>query len=593
MKWFQRFGLKKKLFLMLVALVILPLIFLSMLMYSLSRGSLKKNMSDTLYAAAEGRMAELDYFYGTVGNVLTTMAGSTGILDYFAYQGSGKDSDMFVQSLSSLSSQLEYILTLYSNYVDSIAVVPYDRSYYQMVKRAPGSRYYDWRLFRRSDGEKEMIALPESSELGLEWCFFRDPEEGGTVGTVHIGIFDAGQGIFLGNLSCILNMDYFNQSVQSLASDGAIAILTEPGGEPIASSVEEERTEKFLETAMAETGRNGRDTVTVDGLRYLKVETVSSGMGWRMYLFAPYRSFLGALRAIPFLIAAAVLGYMLYSALLVRRIFHVIYQPIKRLSDEMSHFTYESISVWHEPRATDELKELEIGFNQMKKDIARLIENVKKEQEQKKEMEIRALQAQIMPHFLYNTLNSIKSLINTGRTREASEMLVAFISLLRISVDTTEECITLYEEISYLRHYILIMNVRYSQSIQLAVDVDERLLRYKLPKFILQPVVENSIIHGYEWGQKEVVPVIEVLVRQKKESIILTIADNGSGIPPEKLEELKRGIETEKKDRRFSRIGISNIAGRLRLLYGEEYGICVESEMGKGTRVTITIPKRQ
>lgn len=584
-----KFGLKGKLFLMLVALVLLPLALLSTLAYSLSASSVEKNTAYTLTSAASGKMTEMDYFYGNITDILTTTAGSVDMLDFFTYQESGGTSGLYTQSLSALSSKFDYVLLLYNNYLDSIAVVPNDRLYYQIVRRAPSSKYYDSMFFSCSGNE---IAPPVVNELGIEWRFTQDPSSGKLIGTAHTSIFSASKNAFLGTLSCIINMDYIDKNVNSLASDGNVVILTEAGGAPISSSVSMEAAEAFLSSVAGAEGAGKGKPVHVGSRRYLWVDAVSPSTGWRMYLFAPYEIFMGGLRTIPLVIIAASIVYLVYSLLLARYIFRVIYKPIKRLTDDMNNVTYESITVQNEPRATDELKELEVGFNKMKRDITGLIENVRVEQEQKKEMEIRALQAQIMPHFLYNTLNSIKSLINMGQAKEASEMIVAFINLLRISVDTAEECIYLYEEISYLRHYILIMNHRYHQSIQLQIDMDETLIRCKIPKFILQPVVENSIIHGYERWQKGYNAVIQVVIRQEGEDIFITVSDNGCGIAPEKLEKLKQGIRAESRPNHFSHIGIGNIADRIRLLYGEDYGICVESNVDEGTKVTVKIPKR-
>ncbi len=147
MSRFAKFGLKGKLFLMLVALVLLPLALLSTLAYSLSASSVEKNTAYTLTSAASGKMTEMDYFYGNITDILTTTAGSVDMLDFFTYQESGGTSGLYTQSLSALSSKFDYVLLLYNNYLDSIAVVPNDRLYYQIVRRAPSSKYYDSMLF--------------------------------------------------------------------------------------------------------------------------------------------------------------------------------------------------------------------------------------------------------------------------------------------------------------------------------------------------------------------------------------------------------------------------------------------------------------
>lgn len=238
-----------------------------------------------------------------------------------------------------------------------------------------------------------------------------------------------------------------------------------------------------------------------------------------------------------------------------------------------------------------EIDELCITFNEMVDRIERLIEQVRldeknklKLKEDKRFLEIQALQAQINPHFLCNTLESIRCLIDERENESASKMMRYLNNLFKYGISREEPLITIEQELVYAKSYMTIINMRFGGKIQTKWRIDSELLYYKTLKLILQPVIENAIQHGMEGIESM---NINIVCTKAENKITFFISDNGRGIEPEKLEKLKNSLKEGMYD---AGIGIANVDRRIKIYFGDEYGLNMESVFGKGTTVIITIP---
>ena len=202
-----------------------------------------------------------------------------------------------------------------------------------------------------------------------------------------------------------------------------------------------------------------------------------------------------------------------------------------------------------------------------------------------KNLELKALQAQINPHFLYNSLEMINSTALLNNIPDIAAQVTALSRFYRLSLSQGKEIITIGEELEHIRIYIHIQNMRFQNRISYNIDVQEEVLKYKTLKIILQPIVENSIIHGiFEKDSKS--GVISVSVDKMNDSIFINIEDDGIGIPEEKLKNLLNYSIPEEA----SGYGIKNIDQRIRLYYGQKYGLSFLSKPGAGTKATVHIP---
>lgn len=237
---------------------------------------------------------------------------------------------------------------------------------------------------------------------------------------------------------------------------------------------------------------------------------------------------------------------------------------------------------------TEEIQELSKTYNTMLQRINQYIEEKLKIQEEKRNAEIHALQMQINPHYMYNTLASIKWLIWQGDTAKSTAVIDAFISLLRNTISNTDEFVSVEQEIENLRNYTLINQTRYGDAVDVEFYVSESCKECLVPKLILQPFVENAFFHAFPKGMSG---EISVFVKEERHYLRFDIVDDGVGMGTETLSALRN--KTTKKSEHFTGIGINNVDDRIKLIYGMDYGINIVSEKEKGTTITILLPRRK
>ncbi|MDN3015604.1 sensor histidine kinase [Paenibacillus sp. BSR1-1] len=269
---------------------------------------------------------------------------------------------------------------------------------------------------------------------------------------------------------------------------------------------------------------------------------------------------------------------------------HRISQPIRRLQQAMKNVKSGDLDQTFHVKSKDEIGELGRGFNEMIVQIKKLIQSVSKEEKLKKAAEITALQLQINPHFLYNTLESINSLARIKKEHEISHLIVLLGRLLRLSISSFEEKIPIHQEIMYIESYLEIQKVRMRDPLDYTITLEDGIKNCLTTKLILQPIVENAIIHGIDplrtFGR------IKIEGKFLDEMIIFTIADNGKGIHPEQLEQIRERLKnnSEELSKYKKKIGLYNVQTRIRSHYGENFGISIDSKVNKGTTVTIKFP---
>jgi two-component system sensor histidine kinase YesM len=235
-----------------------------------------------------------------------------------------------------------------------------------------------------------------------------------------------------------------------------------------------------------------------------------------------------------------------------------------------------------------EVRELSSTFNYMLDGLNNYVNKQMQMQKEKRKAEIHALQMQINPHFIYNTLSSLKWLMWQGKVEKSTETIDAFISLLQNTISNKNEMITIAQEIENLKNYVLINHIRYGDSIRVNFFVMPNCEEYIVPKLIFQPFIENAFFHGFK--DKDT-GVIHVLINEQNGVLICEIIDNGVGIASKDIKNLFNN--SSKKHEHFTSIGINNVNDRIKLLYGEKYGVIITSELNEGTTVKITIPAQK
>ncbi|MDQ6418901.1 sensor histidine kinase [Paenibacillus sp. LHD-117] len=266
-----------------------------------------------------------------------------------------------------------------------------------------------------------------------------------------------------------------------------------------------------------------------------------------------------------------------------------IYRPLTALVEQTSRIIRGNLNTSIDDRSKDEIGYLSDKFNVMVDKINALIEQTKTEQRQKREIELQMLQAQINPHFLFNTLNSLKWTAQLSQAESVSVGLSALAELLRGTIVDKKEYVTIKEELRYIDNYVEIQKIRYGSTFDVSIETEDEAGGCLAPKFILQPIVENAIIHGQEGISHNL--LIRIRCRLEGDTLQITIEDNGKGMGQDTVNKLLQGRGKSSSDGRLSNIGISNVDERIRYSFGNEYGLRIESEPAVGTTVTLTMPK--
>mgnify|MGYP002549872132 CR=1 FL=1 len=261
-----------------------------------------------------------------------------------------------------------------------------------------------------------------------------------------------------------------------------------------------------------------------------------------------------------------------------------ILKPLSEVIRHMDTFGHQDFSTRIEVRGNDEAALVARHFNQMADQIQDLIQKVYEGTIRKKEAELKALQAQINPHFIYNTLFSVKCLVSLGENDTAERMLENFTAMLRTILGQKDEMISLQEELVILHQYFVVLQCKYGDEILLDVDIPEDLLKQRVLKFVLQPIVENSIFHGLEPAGSKGHVVVRAWERGAR--LYLSVEDDGAGMDCNRLKEVQGTIGSDNS----TMVGINNTVKRIKLHFGAQYGVEISSEKDVGTKVVLILP---
>lgn len=276
-----------------------------------------------------------------------------------------------------------------------------------------------------------------------------------------------------------------------------------------------------------------------------------------------------------------ILFVMLTSAFISSK----ISQPIKKLEKSMKMVEEGMFDINIDVKGEAEVAQLSKTFNLMVARIRYLMDQIVLEQEAKRKSELEVLQAQINPHFLYNTLNSVIRMVGSGKNDDVITMITSLSKLFRISINKGKNIITILEEVEHARNYLIIQKIRYKNKFNFKIEVQEETLKCKTIKLILQPIIENAIYHGIEYMVDEGMITISISIVEGK--ILFRVTDNGLGMKPEVLKNI---LLNGSKSKEGSGFGVKNVHERIQLYYGKEYGIQIESEPEAGTDVKIWLP---
>lgn len=562
--------IKNKIFLSYVLLLIVPLLVITLITYWKSKDMIEKKSIDQFYTVSQLANRQFDQYFLEIDNLSMNIFQGKIVQKklsqpFHSYHERTKDD--FEQE-KEMTNFLRGIYKLKPG-ISSILIYGYNgRNYYYHPKRSWNMAYDGTRepWFRNTvakDGAWVLSGRRDEKQLYNK--FDRRPEEVVTFSRV------------IKNLQTlepigVLAINVKIETLESLAGVNTGAnklIIYDQDGKPVVASI----------------GLHPR----LRGKEFLQVSSVSSFTRWKSAYYASKEDLIKESKQVRNLMILVTVLLLIIASILAHFISSGIVKPLRRLKVKMKAAERGEFNIREETHSvrSDEIGELTQGFNHMLKQIEMLVEEIRKQERQKREAELSALQARINPHFMYNTLNGLRwAALMEGNHRIAG-LITSFVYLLKFSAKNQDALITLHQELELLQHYVELMKMRNDQ-FEFRLQVDDRIKHHLIVPFLLQPIVENAIFHGIVPADRR--GVIEVNVYSHDEMNVAVIRDNGVGIEEEKVKALLLPVNQSKRGENFSKIGLSNVYDRLRLQFGSSAELKVKSSLNQGTEVRIVWP---
>ncbi len=310
---------------------------------------------------------------------------------------------------------------------------------------------------------------------------------------------------------------------------------------------------------------------------------------WKIVGVIPKRAITESVNYIKILMIMLAAVAVAVSMIVAELVAESVTRPIDTLVDAMEQVYVGNLDVSVQTGRTDEIGVLYRSFNHMTGEMKRLIDAIYREQEALRKQELKALQAQINPHFLYNTLDSIIWSLRMKQVEESIEMLAALTDFFKISLSKGKDIITIEEEVKHVSSYLSIQHQRYREKFDYDINVDPALPGCRTPKLILQPIVENAIYHGLK--PKEGTGYLYIHIFSEGDDILMRVEDTGMGMPKERVEKLNRELASVSSDQQGTGYGVRNVNDKIKIVFGKTCGVEIQSVEGEGTIVTLRIHK--
>ncbi|MDF2649273.1 MAG: Cache sensor signal transduction histidine kinase [Paenibacillus sp.] len=564
-------------------LIVVTIMVIAWMSYNLSTDAVKKNSRDYTYQLMGQVSSNIDSYMIYMDNISRMVLSNYDIKEYLlkqVYLGAiGKEDlkqkiSFQLNSVLSTRKDISSILIFGTNgeiipYNENIKlnpkVDPTEQSWYKKAIEAKG------KVVISSSHVQNMILNEYNSVISLSRELSSD------VGDEKLGVLlvdlnysvinDICNKIKLGNRGYVFIVDaqgniVYHPEQQMINNNQKIELISQVMRTPGSSFVTSEGTNSRMYTIKTSQSTGWK----IVGVNYVD-ELVSNKHELQTYTF---------FGGIGFLIIAVLLSIILSLR---------ISRPIKHLESSMKEVEKGNFDIQVDIQSSNEIGHLSNRFNRMTIEIKELMLQNIKEQELKRKSELQVLQAQINPHFLYNTLDSIIWMAETGKSKEVILMTASLAKLFRLSISKGQEFISIFNEIEHIKNYLTIQKMRYKSKLDFEINVDKSILSNKVIKIILQPLVENAIYHGVRNNAGK--GYIQITGIRKGNRILLQVIDNGIGMSPEEIHKMYQKDRTSEKG---SGIGVQNVNRRIKLHFGDPFGLHFESELGRGTTVNIWLP---
>lgn len=397
----------------------------------------------------------------------------------------------------------------------------------------------------------------------------------------------------LGNLYVAVNVTFFEKFLEDLrGKENTTMWIMDKQGNIIYHTNDKEMGKK-VEAIHEYPLLNGSFRTNIDGQKTLISLGEAKGFPWILVHSIPLKNLTeqtGSVRNVTILLFIVVICITTFISIFLA---WTVTRPIKQLSNIMKDIETGNFSVEVPIHSGDEVGMLATSFRSMLIKIRELIQKNYLIEIRQKNAELYALQSQINPHFMYNTLETIGMVVEEGERDQVVRMITLLGRMMRFSISDKDTLVSIFSEVQHIRDYLEIQKFRFEDRLSFRIREDVDSNKYYTPKFLLQPIIENAIKYGLE-KRKEIVIEIEVVEEQMAEgmtAILFIIRDDGPGIEENTLVKLRKLLSSDPMESRDSGFGIINVYARIAMMFGESYGLQLKSEVGKGTEIVLRIPK--
>ncbi|RED57064.1 cache domain-containing sensor histidine kinase [Cohnella phaseoli] len=585
--FFSNLNLRPKLIILFMISVVVPLIVFGSILYRVSAQEVEVEMRQTSLQTVQQMSLTLDEYVRQI-DTLSKMPYTSPEAERYLLGSSNVKlyTDKYsAADVEAVETFLENLLKVRQD-IEFVSLVSLNGNIVSRSRAGAVKAQYDfykepiYENLRKSTGEKTMVPLHEADYLF-----------GGKKRVFSIGrkVLSFHEGFYIGYIL----IDYNENAIikigggASIGKTGSVLLLDKYGNVMHSSGqlARSSGTEDILRIAADKENMN--EVLDVGGDKRILVSSVSEYTGWKVVGVLPYEDILQRVKGIKTVFYAmgiiCVTLVFAFSMLVSKG----VVKPIRLLQSTMRQVEKGDTEAKVTVRSRNELGQLSLSFNRLIEKLNVLLRTIKSVETKKREAELIALKSQINPHFLYNTLDSIRMMAIIDDKREIAGAIEALANIFRYSIKGREDIVDIKEEIEQAMNYVHLQKIRYEDKFEVIADVDEQALGYKAIKFSLQPIVENAIFHGIE--NKKGKGALWISVKKSSQNIVFEVRDDGVGMDETKLAELV-GRLSAKEEAAADHLGLNNVHDRIRLYFGEGYGLSIDSKAGEGTSVTLTIP---
>ncbi|WP_379163694.1 sensor histidine kinase [Paenibacillus sp. sgz5001063] len=575
--------MERKLIVVFVFLISMPITYVSYLSSHTTFNSVLMHATASASQMADSASDTVDRYVADLKRNTTLPLYNTDVQFYLEEKNTDWDKNTSMSMfLSYLSHTKEEIIAVYL--VDKYGLVFYNTSP-NINELFPAEWLPEWQRLSETAGVAPVVQGRHTIRVGASahrevFSVLRTVTSVSTLKRIGIIVFDIDISLFKGIVDPVNTVTQGNTMIMD---DKGELVYASDELDDQKSGQQENNIQLFLPHM---NGDAGHFQIQLGGKDYLAVYTVSKETGWTTLVSIPLDRILSPVEKTRNTLIITTLAIIAFALFVATFISHALTKPLKSMVRLMKQVQHGNLEVWLHPKYNDEIGMLGSHFNRMIVRVKDLLQEVSMTEKRKQKADMRALQNQINPHFIYNTLESIRMLAESSEDPRVAQLTYLLGLQMRYGIVRSEEMVTIRHELDHVRNYLHLLQIRFPDKFRLDVAVPEALLPLPVIKLVLQPIVENAVFHGLE--PKEGPGTLSISGWEEDGKAVFCIEDDGVGMDADTLRALNDSLRSGADGEMFG-IGLRNVNERIRLHYGPQLGLSVSSEPGRGTRVILRI----